>query len=466
MRALSDVRAQRSSASPVGDSDAVSTKSVLAVYRADVDHRRERDHNYRFLLMDRTFFAGGWYADVLPDGEFVVLFPNNRLLTNAGPVSFPPGEPWGIGYVRCTNVGGFRFAGQAHSTLNPAAYEWSAITGWVSYLPPCVGVSPVIYDLNGRLHRSDGAVGSQGYRYVTPQNTIVSGDQSYGPFYGLFEYTSLDDSLWIGQGATDGSGVRVWDGSVLRQLELGDGRFVRATRDGDRVAIAFVRSDGAVLIQTTMAELRALPVVGMTPAPSPSPSPSPTPEPIPMNHLATVQRIRATYPTPLGARHWEFLVEVCQATGARLFRKDGGDHCWVPPLNRFVSLDVIGRGALGDVWVDILGDAEGLAVAAWDAHQGAGGEFLDVSGIVLPGHAPAPSPIPDPSPTPAPTPAPAPPQSHPSYDAMMALVRDCNGAYGREMPAATTAHLVWRFLLEAFPVEVLMADARQRGRGL
>lgn len=103
------------------------------------------------------------------------------------------------------------------------------------------------------------------------------------------------------------------------------------------------------------------------------------------NQLDTVRRVRAKYPTPLGASHWVFLVDVAQQTGTLLFRKDGGDHVLVPALNRFVSLDVVGRGALGNNWADILGDAEGAAIASWDVHPNAAGEYLDVTGIALPG---------------------------------------------------------------------------------
>ena len=115
------------------------------------------------------------------------------------------------------------------------------------------------------------------------------------------------------------------------------------------------------------------------------------------SQLQTVKTIRAKYPTPLGARHWEFLVEVAQATGAQLFEKLSGDKVFVPALNTSVSMDVIGRGALGDVWVDILGDAEGAAVPSWDAHAGAAGKYLDVSGITLPGAGTPPPSNPPPS---------------------------------------------------------------------
>src|SRR5215471_16745717 len=176
--------------------------------------------------MRRLPFPSAWYCDATPSGAYVVTYPQSHFETHLGRVELPPGEPWGIGYVRCTDnhidaAQGFAFAGQAHSTTNPAAWEWMAGIGWGSMPPPACGVSPCIYDLNGVLHRSDcgPGVGSQGYRYVTPENVLVTGDATYGPFHGLFEYSAAGD-LYIGQGAYDGSGVRVLtpDG-LLHELE-------------------------------------------------------------------------------------------------------------------------------------------------------------------------------------------------------------------------------------------------------
>ena len=226
--------------------------------------------------MQRLVIPGGWYGEALPSGAWAALVPHQGLQSHLGPIPLPPGETFGPGFVRITEVGGFRLAGQAHDTLDPACWEWVAAGAggtWTSYPPPCVGVSPVIYDRGGRLLRSDGAVGSQGYRYVTPANQVISGDATYGPFHGLFEYTALDTpGLWVGQGATDGSGCQLWDATdpaapVLRQVELGDCRFLRARQAGDQVALAFMAADGVVLLWTTVAELRALPPVVAPPAP-------------------------------------------------------------------------------------------------------------------------------------------------------------------------------------------------------
>jgi hypothetical protein len=227
--------------------------------------------------MTRTVIAGAWYGDYLPSGAFCATVPRSHIQTHLGIVPLPPGESFGIGYPRCTDIGGFRFAGQAHDTLNPAAWERIGAS-WRAIAPPCLGVNPTIYDALGVLHSSDGSVGSQGYRYCTPANVLVTGDATYGPFHGLFEYTQLADDLWIGQGADDGTGVRVLQLTLdaaaravwtLRQLELGTCTFVRANRVDETVAIAFSKPEGVHLVMTSMAELRALPIVATTPKPPP-----------------------------------------------------------------------------------------------------------------------------------------------------------------------------------------------------
>ena len=115
--------------------------------------------------------------------------------------------------------------------------------------------------------------------------------------------------------------------------------------------------------------------------------------------LALVRAIRAKYPTPLGDRHWEFLVEVAQSTGAKLYRKDGGDRIRIPALGLSVSQDIIIREPK---WIDILQDGEGAAVAIWDEHDNAGSpeKWIDVSGVRLPGEPAPPQPNPG---TPPPT---------------------------------------------------------------
>lgn len=218
--------------------------------------------------MIRTVVKNAWYGDHLATGEWCAVTPRVGCFTHLGSVPLPPGEGFGPLFLRCTNlppsIHPFSFAGQAHDTVTPGAWEWRWGFGWRPLPEWCIGVSPVIYDRLGLLHVSNGSVGSQGYRYVeedgTPQGRIVSGDDSYGPFHGLFEYTDVG-GLWIGQAAYDGGGAQVWDGTTLRQLELGDRRFIRANRAGDVVALAMSSPEGVVLLRTTLSELRALPPV-------------------------------------------------------------------------------------------------------------------------------------------------------------------------------------------------------------
>lgn len=228
--------------------------------------------------MTRDLIWGAFYGEALPSGEWCALVPGQGFQTHLGPVGLPPGESYGLMFPRCTNVGGFRFGGQAHDTITPAAWQYDH--DWISYPQPCVGVNAVIYDRKGTFVRSDGSVGSQGYRYVTPENVIVSGDATYGPFFGLFEYTALA-RCWIGQGAYDGAGIQVWDGAVLRQLETGDCRFLRAHQAGDQIALAFTRPEGVVLMHLTEAELLALPPAVLPVDPPKPPDPLPPDPPIP-----------------------------------------------------------------------------------------------------------------------------------------------------------------------------------------
>ena len=114
-----------------------------------------------------------------------------------------------------------------------------------------------------------------------------------------------------------------------------------------------------------------------------------------MDYLQIIRDIRKDYPTPLGARHWEFLVEVAQATGTLLFRKESGDRVLIPALGKSVNQNIIGRGTLGNRWADILGDAETLATPTFDiGPTPADGEYVDVSQVELPGEPPNPGPIP------------------------------------------------------------------------
>jgi hypothetical protein len=256
----------------------------------------------------RETFAGAWYADALPTGEYAVLFPHDvvfdanynlivrasgKMETHLGAFDLPDAdEPL---YHRITDVGRFEIGGQAH--YSRSTWIWTPDTWWTPRGPAC-GVSPVIYDRLGVLHMSDCSIGSQGWRYVqddgTPTGKLITGDNTYGPLHALNEFTDLGDGLIIGQGNPDAgapaAAALLWDGAHHRMLEDGPCRFIRVSRDGDRLAIAtWKQGFGAVLLWLTVADLRALPMVekpGPAPAPvpvpaPPAPIPTPTPPPRP-----------------------------------------------------------------------------------------------------------------------------------------------------------------------------------------
>lgn len=78
---------------------------------------------------------------------------------------------------------------------------------------------------------------------------------------------------------------------------------------------------------------------------------------------STVAAIRNRYPTPLGARHGAFLLEVACATGKGLLRKDGGTNILLADGTRVAQDIVMERDGRH---YDILGDGEGAAVPHWE----------------------------------------------------------------------------------------------------
>jgi hypothetical protein len=349
--------------------------------------------------MRRETIPNGWYAAAAVNGWYAVLVPPlQKIATHGGLMDYPklpdgtPDEPLFLDIT--TARGDFNIAGKGHGSLN----SWELV-GWTwNSRPHACGNFSVIFDLAGWLHISncEPGIGVQGWRCAvadgTPQGRLLTGDETYGPYRGLTEWSPITDDLTIGQG-WDGGGVQLWDRGVMRVLETGPCYAVKRSIVGQNVAIAFYRDIGgaktAFLVWATVAELRTLPV--LNPAPIP-PNPEPEPPPVSTDYLGIVQRVRRKYPTPLGARHWEFLVDVAQQTGTLLYKKDGGTRIFVPPLGQTVSQDIVGRGTLGDNWADILGDAEGAAVPSWDVHPNAAGTYLDVAGIALPGEPQPPQP--------------------------------------------------------------------------
>lgn len=165
---------------------------------------------------------------------------------------------------------------------------------------------------------------------------------------------------------------------------------------GDQIAVTYAISPEEAPGQIVT---RVLPLAQLTtdlapgPIVVPVPNPTPTPMPVP-NQLSTVQAVRANYPTPLGAQHGAFLIEVARATGGKLLRKDAGSHVTLPS-GQNVSQDIL-VFSNGQECFDILSDAEGAAVPSWQDKGVIPGEYIDVS------DQPTPNPNPDPNPDPQP----------------------------------------------------------------
>jgi hypothetical protein len=345
--------------------------------------------------MKSLVFPSGWYCDAVPSGAYVVLIPDQHLVTDRGMMPLPRGQ--NLLYVRMA-PDGIRFAGAGHQ--DDRIWEWDG-SRWhdrgVAY-----GVSPVIYNRAGELRINDGSWGSQGARYIGPDGqSVVAGDETYfAPSMELSEYSRIANGLYVGQSHPDGTNdaAWVWNLNSLRLLEPGPCRFIRASCDGEQAAIAIWKpGQGAVIGWPTLSELRALPPVPDFRLPN-LPPPTPDPEPPSMDYLQIIRDIRNDYPTPLGARHWEFLVEVAQATGTQLYRKEDDNSVLIPSLRKRVSLDIIGRGTLGNQYADILYNSEGSADPVFQLKSPADGEYVDVSQVELPGDLP-PAPLPpDPPP--------------------------------------------------------------------
>lgn len=116
-----------------------------------------------------------------------------------------------------------------------------------------------------------------------------------------------------------------------------------------------------------------------------------------------VKQVRSKYPTPLGAAHGQFLMEVASATGKGLVRKDWGTFVRLPDgtgVSQDCVMDITGRH-----W-DILVDGENSAGPAWelvvDSNSGQPLVLEQKRYYDVPAVAPEPPlvPLPDPEPVP------------------------------------------------------------------
>lgn len=395
-------------------------------------------------------FPGGWYADALPGGEFVVLITGSHLETHRGRVELYRGQ--NLLFPRCTTVGGWRFAGQMH--VDGRNVEWR--DGHWTVLGTSYGVSPVIYDRAGVLHQNVPANGSQGFRYVDDAGRIWTGDETYHrPDLQVHEYTVLSGGIVVGQDSRSERAIIVGPDGVRRVWTDGRPRFIRASRDGDRIALAAWREArrDAYILWLTVAEIATLPLADThTPQPPPPPPPSvpePTPEPAPMPVAVDEIDLSAVTFLHTDIREWPItskLTDVelpergkrgvrCKHTKAGQWPVSEGAEgvlwilaqvggrwyaatCeWLRPGQTFKpTLDAENIGAHTKVeplasWTPQPGEIVGLMVSTTggrDKKRHTVAERSQVVRAIWPGAVQQPQPEPVPVPTPEPTPEPAP----------------------------------------------------------
>ena len=224
--------------------------------------------------MTKTLVPGGWYIDAKPSGEFACLLRDIGVMTHLGLIPiYAAGN--NCLYVRVNESGPFSFAGQGHLTDQILEYLHTNVGGfWKEYQEVGWGVSPVIYTKENVLLIASKFIGSQGYRFADYYTgRVFTGDETYGPFNELSEWSYLGNEIYVGQSEL---GILIWDGLHHRLLDADNGYNIRYRRDGENVAISYWVKDvdptspsgyaPSVIIQVTMSELRALPITDDVPS--------------------------------------------------------------------------------------------------------------------------------------------------------------------------------------------------------
>jgi hypothetical protein len=370
------------------------------------------------MSLHREVHPGMLYGECWPSGAQVVSPPNLRFLRVS----------------RGWQTAGQDDAGRIVSHEGRVLLETSC------------GVSPVIWVGETLVSNVDCQHGTQGYRYVRPDGTIATGDETYKhPTLPLWEYTDLGDGLLIGQGE---DGAVVWDGTMMRLLEPGHCTFIRANREGDRVGIAIAKQqDGpsCVTFVCDMAELRALPPVT---APTPPPQLDPEPEPMPTipNHFHVVQAMNRAYPDLIAANTMDTVKEFMWRTVWALYLHDAHwGFLSKSPAEHGMELAGVGRVSVDAIAykgaepvVDILssaGDGPGTGGITWGVDEHRRPSNLWMQPVPFPNGAPPPDP-PDVPPVP-------PGQPTPTRDEFNALKRYAESLAGHLQRVEKTADDAW-----------------------
>jgi hypothetical protein len=370
-------------------------------------------------VIQPQIFEGAWYGDATLTDE-IVLFPGSHFHTSRGRVELPivDGVRQNVLQPRLAHDGE-RFAGTLHEgRLKDHAWEWDG-TEWHNR-GGAYAVDACIYNRHDQLvvNQEILGIGVQGWRQVDDNGQLVPGQFTYhDPVRKIHEFTTRGN-ITIG---TSGKGPHGEDAVIALYnnkryvLFEGENRFVRFRRYGEMLVIIFtINGRGVGLFRfnerdlVTFPEQRFVADPPKVEIPKEEPKVPEIPERL-QNRVADVAQIRYDgpnpYPTPLGDRHGEFMIELAQFFGAKLYRDD--IDIFIPELGVKVSQDIIIFEA-ERVWVDVLGDAETLAIPTWAPHAKAENpdRFVDVSHLGKPKPEPPKEEPKDeePKPTPAPSP--------------------------------------------------------------
>lgn len=205
-------------------------------------------------------------------GEY---YPSGAGGTN---LTLPPGYPDDLAMFTRLPPDATAYAAKGHSSFN--VYLWTG-TKWIIVYTGDTDNFPVafhpttgelyvaaanvyVYDRVGTLVRTiPGNVGSNGIRRVNPDGSIVTGDNTRGIVASgvqvLGNYTPVGN-LSIGQGMH--GGIDAWDGKLLRHICDGNPQIFNINDDANgRVAIYFTDLTNGQLLQTTVADILAIPGV-------------------------------------------------------------------------------------------------------------------------------------------------------------------------------------------------------------
>ena len=464
--------------------------------------------------------VGSWYGDNTLAGDYVANVLDSHVTVNGNIVNLPEGgfntlflvcKRWGSQILLACQAddrnwlykdGKWKDLGRSFATF-PCAFgpgELFFVCGPNQYrvydlasdtISPALDESPIAK-----------ALGSQGIRYIDYNQSpdgIVTGDSSYGPRpYNLSQWTARDNVVF-GQSQDDNldNGIGYVLGGDKYLVEQGHTTFIRYTRQGNNLAITFVKlqEKQTVFYWFSLDELingwtgpdgkhKSFPIFKdkIDTVPPEKPKPIPPKEPVMQapNKLEVVKAVIRAHPeidVTNEDKRAALLDYICDELnplgshkpwGRKSRNKQGTDLntdglTYLRTDDKFEIYDVFAGSDPNEDNPDI--GKYGTWVAYGPFAQGENGYWWPANPI----HNPFPK---DPKVPDKPTePKVAlPKHNYGQMEVFADLVRDAyrSGTLGRtqdDVPLMTALHLFWRYQFENFTVEQLIQEATDRGNG-